>query len=164
MQQQMLESTIHDLINAVVVCRFLYRVSHFLHSFSPFVWFLLEWWIRSPHQRTGLVFLDRTFIRGRRFKTLVGCLIYGIILPNYVGIIISQYKDPYKPIRIQWKVIFGFGSRCSPVNVLFFGGEKPSNRRPKLLCQNARCSTSAFVRWLQWVLLFRVGFLGEFWG
>ena len=28
-------------------------------------------------------------------KTLFGCLIYGIILPNYMGIIISQYKDPY---------------------------------------------------------------------
>ena len=27
------------------------------------------------------------------------------ILPNYMGIIISQYKDPYKPIRIQWNVI-----------------------------------------------------------
>ncbi len=27
------------------------------------------------------------------------------ILPSYIGIVISQYKDPYKPIRIQWNVI-----------------------------------------------------------
>ena len=30
------------------------------------------------------------------------------ILPNDIGIIISQYKDPYKPTRIQWKVISFF--------------------------------------------------------
>ena len=30
------------------------------------------------------------------------------IIPNYMGIIISQYKDPYKPTRIQWKVIHVF--------------------------------------------------------
>ena len=28
----------------------------------------------------------------------------GLLLPNYMGILISQYKDPYKPTRIQWKV------------------------------------------------------------
>ena len=28
------------------------------------------------------------------------------VLPNYI--LISQYKDPYKPIRIQWNVIHGF--------------------------------------------------------
>ena len=27
------------------------------------------------------------------------------ILPNCMGIIISQYKDPYKPNRISWNVI-----------------------------------------------------------
>ena len=32
------------------------------------------------------------------------------ILPRYIGIIINHYKDPYKPTRIQWKVIFGFFS------------------------------------------------------
>ena len=26
----------------------------------------------------------------------------GIILPIFLGIMISQYKDPYKPIRISW--------------------------------------------------------------
>ena len=26
------------------------------------------------------------------------------ILPSYIGIIISQYKDPYQPTRMQWKV------------------------------------------------------------
>ena len=30
--------------------------------------------------------------------------IEGIILPNYSGIVISDYKDPYTPTRIQWKV------------------------------------------------------------
>ena len=32
------------------------------------------------------------------------------ILPRYIGIIINHYQDPYKPTRIQWKVIFGFFS------------------------------------------------------
>ena len=32
----------------------------------------------------------------------------GWILPNHMGIIISQYKDPYKPIRIQWNLTCGF--------------------------------------------------------
>ena len=34
-----------------------------------------------------------------------GCLgcIGEEILPNYMGILISQHKDPYKPTRIQWK-------------------------------------------------------------
>ena len=27
-----------------------------------------------------------------------------MILPNFMGILISQYMDPYKPTRIQWKV------------------------------------------------------------
>ena len=27
----------------------------------------------------------------------------GLLLPNYMGILISQYKDPYKPTRIQWE-------------------------------------------------------------
>ena len=27
------------------------------------------------------------------------------ILPSYMGIILSYYKDPYKQIRIQWHVI-----------------------------------------------------------
>ena len=31
-------------------------------------------------------------------KTVVICCIYGIILPSYMGVIISHYKDPYKPI------------------------------------------------------------------
>ena len=26
------------------------------------------------------------------------------ILPSYIGIIISHYKDPYQPTRIQWNV------------------------------------------------------------
>ena len=30
-----------------------------------------------------------------------GGLIYGIILPNYMRIIMSQYKDPYKPTSIM---------------------------------------------------------------
>ena len=46
------------------------------------------------------------------FKTLVGYLIEGIILPNYMGIIIrQQYKDPYKPISIM-ECHSGF-ERCS---------------------------------------------------
>ena len=36
--------------------------------------------------------------------TLVDWVIEGILLPSYVGIMISYYKDPYKPTRIQWKV------------------------------------------------------------
>ena len=36
--------------------------------------------------------------------TLVDWVIQGILLPSYVGIMISYYKDPYKPTRIQWKV------------------------------------------------------------
>ena len=34
-------------------------------------------------------------------KTLVGWVIKGIILPNYIGIIIKQYKDPYSPTSIM---------------------------------------------------------------
>ena len=45
------------------------------------------------------------------FKTLVGYLIWWIILPNYMGIIISQYEDPYKPISIM-ECHKGF-ERCS---------------------------------------------------
>ena len=35
-----------------------------------------------------------------------GCLGYigDEILPSYMGIIISHYKDPYQPTRIQWNV------------------------------------------------------------
>ena len=28
------------------------------------------------------------------FQTLVGCLIYGIILPTLIGIILNHYKEP----------------------------------------------------------------------
>ena len=28
-------------------------------------------------------------------KTLVGWVLWGIILPSYIGIIINHYKDPY---------------------------------------------------------------------
>ena len=35
------------------------------------------------------------------------------ILPTYMGIVISQYKDPYEPIWISWNVMFGYCSRCS---------------------------------------------------
>ena len=38
-------------------------------------------------------------------RTLVGLKKKGIILPNYIRIIISHYKDPYKPTRIQWNII-----------------------------------------------------------
>ena len=34
----------------------------------------------------------------------LGCIGYEI-LPSFMGIIINHYKDPYKPTRIQWKVI-----------------------------------------------------------
>ena len=50
-------------------------------------------------------------------KTLVRCLIEGpdkIILPKYMGIIISQYKDPYKPNSIV-ECPSGF-ERCSHVD------------------------------------------------
>ena len=43
-------------------------------------------------------------------KNLFVEAIQGIILPNYIGIIINHYKDPYKPTRIQWKVVSGFFS------------------------------------------------------
>ena len=35
-----------------------------------------------------------------------GCLGYigDAILPSYVGITISRYRDPYEPTRIQWNV------------------------------------------------------------
>ena len=33
-------------------------------------------------------------------------MVYGDeFLPRYIGIIINHYKDPYKPTRIQWKVV-----------------------------------------------------------
>ena len=40
-------------------------------------------------------------------KRAPGCLgcIGDDILPNYMGILISLHKDPYKPTRIQWKVV-----------------------------------------------------------
>ena len=34
-------------------------------------------------------------------KTLVGWVIYGIILPSYIGIIMNHYKDPYEPTSIM---------------------------------------------------------------
>ena len=38
-------------------------------------------------------------------KTLVISIYIGVdILPSYMGIIISHYKDPYEPTRIQWNV------------------------------------------------------------
>ena len=40
-----------------------------------------------------------------------------IILPNHIGIIVNQYKDPYKKTRIQWKVIkFFFVARLTCVS------------------------------------------------
>ena len=44
--------------------------------------------------------------------------LWGIILPRYIGIIVSHYKDPYKPSRIQWKVIrFVFCRGSSDLNL-----------------------------------------------
>ena len=37
-------------------------------------------------------------------KTLVGWVIWGIILPIYIGIVIRQYKDTYEPTSISWNV------------------------------------------------------------
>ena len=47
------------------------------------------------------------------FKIPVGCLISGIILPSYIGIILSHYKDPYYPTSIM-ECQQGF-ERCSGV-------------------------------------------------
>ena len=46
----------------------------------------------------------------------IGHLLYigDEILPSYIGIIISHYKDPYESIRISWFMSAnGFVSRCS---------------------------------------------------
>ena len=44
-------------------------------------------------------------------KTLAVCSIEGVILPSYIGIIISHYKDPYQPTSIM-ECQQGF-ERCS---------------------------------------------------
>ena len=80
-------------------------------------------------------------------KTLVGYVIQGIILPNYMRIIISHYKDPYKPTSIMESDIFFFvaqfelgksgrdtkfggvdGTWWNLTALIFFGGELRSVR------------------------------------
>ena len=34
-------------------------------------------------------------------KTLAICCMKGILLPSYIGIIISHYKDPYQPTSVN---------------------------------------------------------------
>ena len=45
------------------------------------------------------------------------------ILPNYMGIIINHYKDPYQPTRIQWNVKAGFFSWLTWRVEHFFQGD-----------------------------------------
>ena len=62
-----------------------------------------------------------------------GCLgcIGDDILPNYMGILISQYKDPYKPTRIQWKVVR-----------VFFVAQMLNPRKPKGFFRYPNCGVS----------------------
>ena len=53
----------------------------------------------------------RIFFRWAVTKTLVNCCIGGIILPSYMGIVISHYKDPYWTTSIM-ECQQGF-ERCS---------------------------------------------------
>lgn len=63
---------------------------------------------RRPYAKKRRIILERGIHRGDFFptpnkwktlsKALVVCCIKGIILPSYVGITLSKYKDPDKPI------------------------------------------------------------------
>ena len=56
-------------------------------------------------------------------SAIIACALQKKILPSYLWIIINQYKDPYQPTRIQWKV-----------GGLFFRGSVGAYKR--LVCQS----------------------------
>ena len=77
------------------------------------------------------------------FKTLVGCLIKGIIiLPNYIRILICQYKDPYKPIStMECHKAFERCSHESPQTFFFslhLSGLKKSGRLKAMTARTKR--------------------------
>ena len=69
-------------------------------------------------------------------KTLIVQGIWGIILPRYIGIIISQYKDPYRPTSIM-ECQQGF-ERCSIVfferHPFFFPFQREGQREFETFC------------------------------
>ena len=66
----------------------------------PSSWTAIDgWWCSGELQRPG--FLMCLFMCAMK-KRAPGCLGYvGIILPNYMGILKGQYKDPYKSTSIM---------------------------------------------------------------
>ena len=56
-----------------------------------------------------------------------------IILPSYMGIKISHYKEPYQPTRIQWNVnrVWFMLLKCAMVKSRYIGDGHPTfNRNP----------------------------------
>ena len=56
----------------------------------------------NPYQNDGLS--GNPFKNTRAMKKTLVFRGYRDILPSYMGIIIHQYTDPYKPISISWDV------------------------------------------------------------
>ena len=68
---------------------------------------LVDHWKNGPQNLIGAM------------KKKPGCLgcIGDFFLPDYMGIFISQYKDPFEPTRIQWKKEVFF---CSSFRTVFW--------------------------------------------
>ena len=49
-----------------------------------------------------------THMSHEQWRTLIVWWKQGILLPNYIGMLIRHYKDLYETTRIQWKVRVGF--------------------------------------------------------
>ena len=74
--------------------KFLQVIAFFVHvlmeHMSGMIWDVERNYTDFP-QKDGAILL----IWARKKGPLVGWVIYGIILPSYIGIIIGHYKDPY---------------------------------------------------------------------
>ena len=105
-----------------VKCRKLWPPNMLICFFSPFHTLKKNMVVHLIRTRTSvyIIYLCCTYLYERSqgtcavTKTLVICCILGIILANYIGIIISHYKDPYQQTSII-ECHKGF-ERCSPEN------------------------------------------------
>lgn len=69
--------------------------------------------LRSLFQLDQLVGVDLSVSRTKETKGPWRFAVYkGLCCAVYIGILISYYKDPYEPIRIEWNVSQGFWCRC----------------------------------------------------
>ena len=78
-------------------------------SIDPWVVWCFSKWSQNVYGIRIKSFTSRPWIRWwvisqpiwAMKKTLVGWVIWGIILPSYIGITINHYKDPYQPTSIM---------------------------------------------------------------